>query len=163
MTALYTYDDPRITYDELCFYYDGGYDLVCIKEHAVKRIYGRSAAGKKRKEENEEVFNLFIRISLSEVNGKEIDDPLSEKYFRFTDEPELVKINITDLNVSIDMTQPMFGTDYIGITKNTPERVEAVLDKVEVQEPKNIVVVEVPGDKENQKVDISVSLIDVKE
>jgi len=28
--APYTYDDPRLTYDEHCFLYDGGYDSICL-------------------------------------------------------------------------------------------------------------------------------------
>lgn len=163
MSALYTYDDPRITYDEMCFFYDGGFDLLCLKEKAQK-VYGRLTKKDREKEPKEEIFNLFIRISLVEVNGEEVDEPLSEKIFRFTDEPDLIKIKVAELGVSIDMTQPFFSSDYVGITRDAPEKVEAVLDDVKTAEvQKNIVVVEVPGEKENNDIDILVSLIDVKE
>jgi hypothetical protein len=48
--APYPYDDPRLVYDERCFYYDTGYDEVCLayvetSTEETKRRVGGSSGG----------------------------------------------------------------------------------------------------------------------
>lgn len=51
----FLYDDSRITYDEHCFYYDGGYDIICLQQPPTieeKKTVGRSGAGRRKYREN---------------------------------------------------------------------------------------------------------------
>lgn len=79
----FLYDDERITYDEHCFYYDGGYDIICLQtppepdEEPKKRV-GR-AGGRRRYQENRPrrpvvYYNLFCKTLKAVLeDGTEID------------------------------------------------------------------------------------------
>jgi hypothetical protein len=49
--APYTYDDPRLLYNEPCFFYDGGFDQVCLINKFQIRTGGRSSASRKNPRE----------------------------------------------------------------------------------------------------------------
>jgi len=111
-TPPYTYDDPRILYDEICFFYDGGYDSVCLATPTI--VVGRSSSstGKRKKEQLEKPFiNIFIETKLLEVNGEVIKPDEPSIWYRFSGENDIVEIYID--NVKIDITKPMVEGKFL--------------------------------------------------
>ena len=74
----YTYNDPRLTYNEHCFYYNGGYDEVClIIGFDRKRRVGVGGGGRRKSEEREEVLpwiDITIQSQLTAINGEFVED-----------------------------------------------------------------------------------------
>lgn len=112
----YTYDDPRLLYNEICFYYDGGYDSVCL---ATPIIVGRSTSSdgrKKKKEKLEKPFiNIFIETKLLEVNGKVYKPDEASTWFRFAGENDIVEIYVD--GVKIDISTPMVEGKFLAAIK----------------------------------------------
>ena len=54
----FTYDDPRLTYDEHCFYYDGGYDEVCLVIG-----FGRKRSGGRSNPPSRQTIQPFVTAS----------------------------------------------------------------------------------------------------
>lgn len=76
----YTYDDPRFIYDELCMYYDGFFDKVCLLgPEEAKRKVGASGAGRMLQKkpfimpEPSPMLELQIKTCLKKVNDEEYD------------------------------------------------------------------------------------------
>lgn len=120
----YTYNDPRLLYNEVCFFYDGGYDSVCLTgsifvgraktnaQHAKER--------KKRKELEKEkldktFINIFIESKLLSVNGDLIKPDEESKWYRFSGETDIVEIYVND--IKIDISKPMIEGKFIETIK----------------------------------------------
>lgn len=74
----YTYDDPRLTYDEHCFKLDGGYDEVCLViGYDRKRRVGAAGAGRRPTTETPAPSLPWIDITvcaqLLELNDEKIE------------------------------------------------------------------------------------------
>lgn len=134
MAVLYTYDDPRLKYDEVCFYYDGGYDLICINNLAVKKIYGRSHNSiiEEKRKKQEEILNVFINTSLQEVNGVKVEEFLTEKKYRLTSDKEVEQLYIEDFNITIDLTKPKFNLELINCDeKNKNKEYDIIINEID--------------------------------
>lgn len=62
----FTYDDPRLTYDERCFFYDSPYDQVCLQLAPRRRIGGGRSTSIKTKNP---YVNIRVCGKLCVVNG----------------------------------------------------------------------------------------------
>jgi len=83
--APWTYNDPRLIYNERCFFYNGGWDLVCLYGRVVpgKRKIGRSGAvftGKSYPQA--ETINFLFKVCLTHVNEKKFEDYCEIKKYR---------------------------------------------------------------------------------
>jgi len=79
----YTYDDPRLTYNEHCFYYNGGYDSVCLiigfdRKRRVGVGGGTASGGKRRDEELPPLpwIDITVCAQLLQANEEEVEDSL---------------------------------------------------------------------------------------
>jgi hypothetical protein len=79
----YTYDDPRIVYDQKCFFYDGGFDEIClgfepiIPEEPLKRRTGSGGIGigyRKQPRTNYDWLDIKIKACLTKVNDKKFHE-----------------------------------------------------------------------------------------
>lgn len=114
----YTYDDPRLTYDEVCFFYDGGYDSVCLSTGTifVGKATASSSSSSKKKKLDKPFINIFIEAKLLEVNGVLIDPDEPSTWFRFSGETDVIDIYIN--NIRIDISKPMIEGKFMEIVKN---------------------------------------------
>lgn len=98
----YLYDDPRLTYDEHCFFYDGGYDDICLTAPTalvIKRTGGGGRNGnssqrrRKKLEESRPYLNVFIETYLKRLNGEVVDiAEQKHRWTRFSAEDEPLKV-----------------------------------------------------------------------
>jgi len=134
----YTYDDPRLLYDEVCFFYDGGYDLVCLAGPViVGKGGGSSDSGKKRVEEPKKNFvNIFIEHKLISVNGVPYHPDEDPEWFRFVGENDQIDIVID--GVKIDITKPMVEGKFLEAVKRIMNYSGSFESKAEVLE--NVIV-----------------------
>lgn len=149
----YTYDDPRIGYDEHCFFYDGGYDSICLAQPdavIIKRSGGDTGASRRRREREKEkhpFLNLFIQANLKEVNGDAVPFDSNKGWVRFSGENTPLAVFVQ--GVKVGMNAP-YAEGYLRnlATKSTAESVNAsvkLVDKTdkapeviaEFQEPAN--------------------------
>lgn len=86
----FTYDDPRLIYDEHCFLYDGddtGYSELCLNPptQSVVRRGGKSTAYAKRYTypSRYDELDVLFKTHLSGVNQLTVDG--REKYLRYKD------------------------------------------------------------------------------
>lgn len=115
-TPPYTYDDPRLTYDEHCFFYDGGYDDVCLAGPTA--VVVRRGGYKKRERKPELPFiSIFIQSCLVQVNN--VFYPEIPKFTRFagTNAPLSIYIN----GVQFDTRVPYVNGEIIQALKQKPE------------------------------------------
>jgi len=112
--APYTYDDPRILYDEICFFYDGGYDSVCLTGPI---FIGRGKYPSKICHEKlKDFFNFFIEYKLLSVNCELYEPNKETEWYKFTGINDAVEIIID--NVKIDITKPMIEGKFIEIVNS---------------------------------------------
>lgn len=79
----YTYDDPRIIYDELCLFYDGPYDEQCLIDlvtPAQRRRIGVGSARRKPIQPPPAFLELEIVTCLKMVNDKKLEDGTCEVF-----------------------------------------------------------------------------------
>lgn len=96
----YTYNDPRLIYNEHCFYYNGGYSDVCLNPptESVRRRGGKSTRYTYPKAHH----SLDVLISVELSGSEEI------KYTRFRDmyenDPDVHVFDVkTGVNEDIDV------------------------------------------------------------
>lgn len=112
----YTYDDPRLTYDEHCFFYDGGYDDVCLAGPTA--IVIKKGGYKKRTREPELPWiNIFIQSRFVQANNIFLDE--KEKITRFAgkDAPITIFVN----GVQFDTRYPYVKGEIIKTLKEKPD------------------------------------------
>lgn len=93
----YTYNDPRLFYNEHCFFFDGGYDDICLNPPEPILIHRKRNGGaislnrnslNKKKENNDVHFlNLFLKVNLLKINDEPyitINQDVSDKWIRFS-------------------------------------------------------------------------------
>lgn len=104
----YTYDDPRILYDEHCFFFDGdGYDNVCLNPGTavVVRHRGRgsysNARQRQRQQERGTFLNVFVQANLREVNGKHQIFDEDKSWVRFTGEDSPLGVVIAGVKIGM--------------------------------------------------------------
>lgn len=89
----YTWDDPRICWDEPCFFYDGGFDLVCLFPTATTRKRRGGGGGTKttpaKSYPTPEVLSLVFKTCIDYVNDEELDDECEIKKFKFKKELDI--------------------------------------------------------------------------
>jgi len=114
----YTYNDPRILYNEPCFFYDGIFDSVCLanKFTSARGHGGGLTSGKQQqpKEKLKEHLNVFIECELIRINDLLIQ---CEKptWLRFVGENDDVDIFAGDFKISL--SNPIIKGEYINIIK----------------------------------------------
>ncbi len=124
----YTYNDPRLLYNEVCFFYDGGYDSVCLA--GALKIIGGSVPGRREpKKPAKPFFNIFIEYKLIEVNGKKHKPRTKSKWFRYAGENDAIEISINGVN--IDITKPMVEGKFVDIVKQIISYSGSLESKVE--------------------------------
>jgi hypothetical protein len=81
----YTYNDPRIIYNEPCFFYNGGYDLICLGLTINVGKGGGGAVGKQTiAKPQPKMINILFKTCLDYVNDEEFKEEYCEiKEFRF--------------------------------------------------------------------------------
>lgn len=117
----YLYDDSRLTYDERCFFYDGGYDSVCLAGPAAifKPIGGRSSRKNKCP-----YLNVFIRSCLLEINKvKTNPEDKLEGWIRFSGEEEPMSVFINGVSIK---TQTLFEDGYLKTILTSVSELESV-------------------------------------
>jgi hypothetical protein len=85
----FTYDDPRLIYDEHCFLYDGegtGYSDLCLNPpppEIVRKKGGRSTAYRNTYPPRYDELDVLFKTHLSGVNEVTVDS--EERFLRFKD------------------------------------------------------------------------------
>lgn len=132
----YMYDDPRLTYDEQCLFYDGaGYDSVCLAGPTtvvVRPTGGPGSSGRKRFQnlKNLPYLNIFISTQLCQVNEEIFDEPA--KIIRFTGEDTPISIFVN--KVALDTRAPYVSGEIKKILDREPDfnaSVEFVSNNIE--------------------------------
>lgn len=149
----YTYDDPRLTYDEHCFFYDGGYDSACLS--ATTAIAVRRGG---RKKEQKPYINIFVQVCVCKVNGIEFPCGDFDGWTRFVGEDDPITVFIN--GVALKMKTP-YALGYLKQIVNSKNQVDSVnlsLDFINKLETDGIdAVVEPETDPER---DIEVKIVE---
>ena len=98
--APYTYDDIRITYNENCFMYNGGFELTClIQDTARHRGVGHVPVGKVYPQVD--VVNLIFKTCIEYVNEKQYkDEEVCEiKRYQYIKDESKVDVKASGMNV----------------------------------------------------------------
>ena len=147
-TPPYTYDDPRLLYDEVCFFYDGGYDQVCLTTPKITVLPYRAglatAPVRRRKEQKKEedlpIINVFIQASLFEVNNAVVPDRNNLKYVRFSgaNTPLEIKINKLTLETSFpyvtgEIVKTLQEKDSLKVSSTYLEKAPITQDNIELR------------------------------
>lgn len=115
----FTYNDPRIAYNEHCFLYNGGYDEVCLNlpEPQQPRRGGKSTNYRARSNR----LDLLLTATLSGSN--------EPHHLRFVDGEDEVEPKVLVTEVRHDSSEPSIFAE-IRQTKNpTPQAETLVLVK----------------------------------
>lgn len=97
----YSFDDPRILFDEPCFKFDGGFDEVCLAGLGLNRrkrvgVVGGSALRKKTVEKEERnVYDIKMKTSLASVNSEAHGSFGYQKHWIREDTLDAVKSSFT--------------------------------------------------------------------
>jgi hypothetical protein len=150
-TPPYLYDDPRLVYDEHCFFYDGGYDSVCLG--APTAVIVRAGGSRKKAKP---YLNVFVRCCVCKVNGEEIpcDDLAGWVRFAGEDEPLTVFVN----GVAVRMKTP-YATGYLKNLVTGTNQVDGVnlslqfLQKLKDEGPECVVE---PETDTNNNIDVKI-------
>lgn len=72
----YTYNDYRITYNEKCFFYNGGFDLVCLTAGRRRVVGSPPGVGKlpPKSYPQPQMIDLVFKVCIQYVNEKEYKD-----------------------------------------------------------------------------------------
>ena len=85
--APYSYNDSRICYNEPCFLYNGGFDLVCLAIAVTppRRVGGKSTSQSRTTYPTASMIDFTFRSRIDYVNDEKLEeDKYSEfKKFRF--------------------------------------------------------------------------------
>jgi len=131
--APYTYDDPRLLYDEICFFYDGGYDFLCLTGPIFVGRGGGEARKRRVEKAKKNFVNVFIQHKLLSVNGIDYEPDEEPKWFRFAGENDLIDITID--GVKIDITKPMVEGKFLESIKSILSYSGSYESKAEALEP----------------------------
>ena len=100
----HTYDDPRMQYDEQCFFYDGGYDLLCLYDSGriPKKQKGKGSGGivggrKPKSHPQPEFIEYIFKTSIIRVNDDVLPDNEKTKKYHILDKPNNIFFKIDDL------------------------------------------------------------------
>lgn len=93
------FDDPTVSYDEICLYYNGGWDLTCLVS-LVPKHYGGSPP-KHKVYPQVEMINLFFKTCIDYVNDKQYKDEeyCEIKRYEFVKDKSPVTVKTTSMNV----------------------------------------------------------------
>jgi hypothetical protein len=135
----YTYDDPRIAYDEVCFFYDGdGYDAVCLAGPAIVALPGgasTSSSATRRSKGNAPLLpfiNIFIQAEVVEVNDDVLLEEEATNYVRFSGENTPIAIQVN--NIKMEMDRPYITGQLIKAVAGSEDfNEEMPIGKVELQ------------------------------
>lgn len=136
-TPPYTYDDPRIAYDEVCFFYDGdGYDAVCLAGPAIVALPGglssSSSARRRRHITPLPFLNIFIQAEVAEVNDDVLMEEDGTNYVRFSGENTPIAIQVN--NIKMEMDRPYITGQLIKAVAGSEDfNEEMPIGKVELQ------------------------------
>jgi hypothetical protein len=79
----YLYDDPRISWDEPCFSYDGGFDYYCLfPEPQIPRFgTGKSStsafkSSKRKSYPQSEVMEILFKVAATTLNNERISEDI---------------------------------------------------------------------------------------
>lgn len=99
----YTYDSPEISYNEQCFFYNGGFELTCLIQDRVKhgggQAIGKLPTGKVYPQVD--IINLIFKTCIDYVNDKPYkDEEICEiKRYQFQKDESEIKIKTTKMDV----------------------------------------------------------------
>jgi len=99
----YSYNDYRITYNEKCFFYNGGYDLTCLVTRDRTRGVGTAIAGKyiDRSYPSKDMVDLIFKVCIDYVNDKEFSDEEHCEIKKYTfQKKDSLSIRTEKINVS---------------------------------------------------------------
>ena len=100
----YTYDSHKISYNEKCFFYNGGFELTCLIQDTVRHHGGGQAVGKlpyAKVYPQVEVINLIFKTCIEYVNDKKYkDEELCEiKRYQYNKDESKVDVRASGMNV----------------------------------------------------------------
>lgn len=113
----YTYNDPRILYDEICFFYNGdGYDSVCFAGPTAVFVpnYGSS---KKSNKSSVPFINVFIHSAILEANNVKLNE-----------KEEIVRFSGENTPISIFVNKFQFGTKHPYVHVDIDQAIKAKPD-----------------------------------
>ena len=118
--APYTWNDPRICYNEPCFAYNGGFDLVCLFGDATpaRRVGGKSTSATAGRQYPEpETLSLIFKTCIDYVNDEEYNDEAycDIKQYKFKKELD-VNLKIEELTTqgkTYKLTSEVFSPKVI--------------------------------------------------
>lgn len=100
----YSYNDYRITYNEPCFLYNGGFDLICLTIRHPGGTGASSAVGKyptERSYPSEDMINFVFKVCIEYVNDKKYDQEEYCEIKRYSvPKDSNVSVKTTSLNVT---------------------------------------------------------------
>jgi len=160
--APYTYDDPRLLYNEPCFFYDGGFDQVCLINKFQIRTGGRSSASRNKENkplDDKEYINVFIECELKHVNGDRFISKEGKKILRFVGENS--KYNIFLKNTKINFNKPIVKGEYIKLIKDLS--VSSSLDNIKTKKEDEKVKIKTHQIEPYENIKISTVFVDIKQ
>lgn len=148
-TPPFSYDDGRLVYDEHCFFYDSGYDNVCLGLPTAVVLRG----GRKKPKP---FLNVFVRCCVCRINGVEIPCEELDGWTRFAgeDDPLTVFVN----GVAIKMKTP-YASGFFKSLATSKNQVDGVnlslqfLEKLKTQAPEYVIE---PETDTNDKIDVKI-------
>jgi len=118
----YTYDDARLTYDEQCFFYDGGYDSVCLAGPATVFV-PRGGGGRSNRRKNLPYLNIFVKSRVLKINEEKYPSDDLEGWVRFSGEDEPMTIFLNGVKVK---QKAPFADGYLKDIVNSANLVDSV-------------------------------------
>lgn len=179
----YTYDDPRILYDQKCFFYNGGFDLVCLgidptpPEPPVSDFFRPQGAGdgfgyRKPVEPEYHWIDVRIKSCLVRVNHEKYEKDSYCSDVNFTGHLRAKNVAITNISskilkrdigvssISYGSRQVNLEMDGIKIRSGSPLKVKINKAKVNEKNIKDIEKNKIPTKGDD---DISSEIVKVKE
>jgi hypothetical protein len=153
----YTYNDYRITYNEKCFFYNGGFDLVCLAVKPNRGGVSGVAVGKLPKSfPTKEMIDLVFKVCIQNVNeqGYKEEEFCEIKKYSFEKKAEDVVVKTTDLKVKrkiITISTEEFGVKPI-------EKILSSSNPIKVDENNKIIKTNISSSFQKLKTHVSSSL-----
>lgn len=137
----YTYDDPRMIYDELCYLYDGGFDEVCLIDNGLlsSKKGGASAGIVARRKPYQPppappcMLDIEIKSCLKRVNDEDKELTGECDILKFKGQDSDMKVAVR-LKKSSRPNRAVYGT-VSSVCKDTSARIETKSQVISVDKP----------------------------
>lgn len=132
----YTYNDPRLAYNEHCFFYNGGYDEQSLLPPAPEPIVVIRGGKSTRYRTPHHKLDVLLTTFLSGVNSSSFDRESSQNHVRFLDHYEDdPKVKLFEIKVGASLKKVEAYPKEL-ITDKATRNVEVLeASKISVNEP----------------------------